>query len=190
MSNIQHKYSRTLAPSLIFLHTVHRRSCVIMPRNSAKLGDTAVEPVGEDTVDLTSDERRGTPRYGFTATAEVVDMGSRTRMNTRISDLASMERLLCGYQRAFPRCRTKVRIRVTASKKLLETQGVVVLLAAQHGHGNRLRSSPKPLTPAILNPGLTSLAAPFPPALSPAKPTRPLPPNPPTKTRSSTSCKN
>jgi PilZ domain-containing protein len=104
-----------------------------MSRSSSKLSDTAVEPAGEDTVELSPDERRGAPRYGFTATAEVVDMNSRTRMNTRISDL-SMEGCYVDTNAPFP-VRTKVRIRVTASKKTFETQGVVVYSLPNMGMG-------------------------------------------------------
>ena len=126
-----------------------------MPRNSGKLGDTAVEPVGEDTVDLTSDERRGTPRYGFTATAEVVDMHSRTRMNTRISDL-SMEGCYVDTNAPFP-VRTKVRIRVTASKKTFETQGVVVYSLPNMGMGIAF-SEPEPAHAAILKSWIDELS--------------------------------
>jgi hypothetical protein len=126
-----------------------------MPRNSAKLGDTAVEPVGEDTVDLSSEERRGTPRYGFTATAEVVDMHSRTRMNTRISDL-SMEGCYVDTNAPFP-VRTKVRIRVTASKKTFETQGVVVYSLPNMGMGIAF-DKPEPTHAAILKSWIDELS--------------------------------
>jgi PilZ domain len=86
----------------------------------------------DDTVEL-SDDRRAAPRYGFTATAEVVDMGSRTRMNTRISDL-SMEGCYVDTNAPFP-VRTKVRIRVSASKKTFETLGVVVYSLPNMGMG-------------------------------------------------------
>src|ERR1700733_16032015 len=104
-----------------------------MSRNSSKLRDTVVLRAGEDTVELTSDDRRAAPRYGFTATAEVVDMHSRTRMNTRISDL-SMEGCYVDTNAPFP-VRTKVRIRVTASKKTFETQGAVVYSLPNMGMG-------------------------------------------------------
>jgi hypothetical protein len=118
-----------------------------MSRNSSKLRDTVVERVGEDTVELASDERRGAPRYGFTATAEVVDMNSRTRMNTRISDL-SMEGCYVDTNAPFP-VRTKVRIRVTASKKTFETQGVVVYSLPNMGMGIAF-DKPEPSHAALL----------------------------------------
>jgi hypothetical protein len=137
-----------------------------MPRNSGKLGDTAVEPVGEDTVDLTSDERRGTPRYGFTATAEVVDMHSRTRMNTRISDL-SMEGCYVDTNAPFP-VRTKVRIRVTASKKTFETQGVVVYSLPNMGMGIAF-SEPEPAHAAILKSWIDELSGAVPAGFEPSE---------------------
>jgi len=94
----------------------------------------ALEDTVEDTVELsTNDDRRGAPRYAFTATAEVVDMGSRTRMNTRISDL-SMDGCYVDTNAPFP-VRTKVRIRVSASKKTFETLGTVVYSLPNMGMG-------------------------------------------------------
>ena len=126
-----------------------------MSRHSSKIADTAVEPVGEDTVDLSTEERRGTPRYGFTATAEVVDMHSRTRMNTRISDL-SMEGCYVDTNAPFP-VRTKVRIRVTASKKTFETQGVVVYSLPNMGMGIAF-DKPEPTHAAILKSWIDELS--------------------------------
>jgi PilZ domain len=126
-----------------------------MSRNSSRTADTAIEPAGEDTVSVTPDERRGNPRYGFTATAEVVDMHSRTRMNTRISDL-SMEGCYVDTNAPFP-VRTKVRIRVTASKKTFETQGVVVYSLPNMGMGIAF-SQPEPLHTAILKSWIDELS--------------------------------
>jgi PilZ domain len=134
-----------------------------VPRNS-KLGDTVVLRAGEDTVDLSSDERRGSARYGFTATAEVVDMRSRTRMNTRISDL-SMEGCYVDTNAPFP-IRTKVRIRVSASKKTFETQGVVVYSLPNMGMGIAF-DQPEPPQAAILKSWIDELSGAVPVAFEP-----------------------
>jgi hypothetical protein len=106
-----------------------------MSDRSVKLSSITARPTNalEDTVDLSPDDRRSTTRYGFTATAEVVDMNSRTRMNTRISDL-SMEGCYVDTNAPFP-VRTKVRIRVSASKKTFETLGSVVYSLPNMGMG-------------------------------------------------------
>jgi PilZ domain len=108
-----------------------------------------------DTVDLSAEERRSTPRYAFTATAEVVDVVSRTRMNTRISDL-SMQGCYVDTNAPFPR-RTKVRIRVSASKKTFETQGVVVYSLPNMGMGIAF-AEPEPAQNAILKKWIDELS--------------------------------
>lgn len=110
----------------------------------------------EDTVDLSAtDDRRGGARYAFTATAEVVDMHSRTRMNTRISDL-SMEGCYVDTNAPFP-VRTKVRIRVSASKKTFETLGVVVYSLPNMGMGISF-SRPEPQQHDILKKWIDELS--------------------------------
>jgi len=126
-----------------------------MSRSSSKLSDTAVERAGEDTVELSAEERRGTPRYGFTATAEVVDMNSRTRMNTRISDLG-MGGCYVDTNAPFPR-RTKVRIRISSAKKTFETLGVVVYSLPNMGMGIFF-AEPEPLQRAILKKWIDELS--------------------------------
>jgi hypothetical protein len=110
----------------------------------------------EDTVDLSAtDDRRGAARYAFTATAEVVDMNSRTRMNTRISDL-SMEGCYVDTNAPFP-VRTKVRIRVSASKKTFETLGTVVYSLPNMGMGISF-AQPDPVQRAILKKWIDELS--------------------------------
>lgn len=137
-----------------------------MPRNLSKLADTAIEPLGEDTVEISPDERRGATRYGFTATAEVVDMHSRTRMNTRISDL-SMEGCYVDTNAPFP-VRTKVRIRVTASKKTFETQGVVVYSLPNMGMGISF-DAPEASHAAILKTWIDELSGAVPAGFEPSE---------------------
>jgi len=81
------------------------------------------------------EERRGSPRYAFTATAEVVDMKSRTRMNTRISDLG-LQGCYVDTNAPFP-IGIRVRIRITASKRAFECQGDVVYSLPNMGMGIR-----------------------------------------------------
>ena len=101
---------------------------------AAHSAKSALEDTVEDTVDLAAtDDRRSTPRYAFTATAEVVDMHSRTRMSTRISDLG-MEGCYVDTNAPFPR-RTNVRLRITNAKKTFETLGIVVYSLPNMGMG-------------------------------------------------------
>jgi hypothetical protein len=79
------------------------------------------------------EERRSNPRYPFTATAEVVDMKSRTRMNARTSDL-SRHGCYVDTNSPFP-LQTKVRIRITNAKKSFETHATVVYSLPNMGMG-------------------------------------------------------
>src|SRR5579864_1962576 len=128
-----------------------------MPDPSLKLPSFAPRLASalEDTVELSPDDRRSNARYGFTATAEVVDMNSRTRMNTRISDL-SMEGCYVDTNAPFP-IRTKVRIRVSASKKTFETLGVVVYSLPNMGMGISF-AEPVPQQRAILKKWIDELS--------------------------------
>jgi PilZ domain len=114
-----------------------------------------VDDTVEDTVDLGGEERRVHPRYAFTATAEVVDVNSRTRMNTRISDLG-MQGCYVDSNAPFPR-RTKVRIRISASKKTFETQGIVVYSLPNMGMGIAF-AEPEPAQNAILKKWIDELS--------------------------------
>ena len=124
---------------------------------SVKVSGLAAQPANvlEDTVELAADDRRASPRYGFTATAEVVDMGSRTRMNTRISDLG-MEGCYVDTNAPFPR-RTKVRIRISNAKKTFETLGIVVYSLPNMGMGISF-SQPETSQHAILKKWIDELS--------------------------------
>ncbi len=124
---------------------------------SVKLSSLAADPASvlEDTVELPADDRRSSPRYGFTATAEVVDTVSRTRMNTRISDLG-MEGCYVDTNAPFP-VRTKIRIRISASKKTFETLGIVVYSLPNMGMGISF-AQPEPLQYAILKKWIDELS--------------------------------
>jgi hypothetical protein len=135
---------------------------------SLKLPSFAPRPVSalEDTVEISSDDRRAATRYGFTATAEVVDMNSRTRMNTRISDL-SMEGCYVDTNAPFP-IQTKVRIRVSASKKTFETLGVVVYSLPNMGMGISF-AEPDPQQRAILKKWIDELSGAVPADFEPSE---------------------
>jgi hypothetical protein len=120
-----------------------------MSNNTTKVSGIA------DNFAASNDERRLTPRYAFTATAEVVDMKSRTRMNTRISDLG-LEGCYVDTNAPFP-IMTKVRIRVSASKKTFETLGVVVYSLPNMGMGISF-TEPEPLQCAILKEWIDELS--------------------------------
>lgn len=124
---------------------------------SVKVSAVAAQPanVREDTVELAPDDRRSSPRYGFTATAEVVDTVSRTRMNTRISDLG-MEGCYVDTNAPFPR-RTKVRIRISNAKKTFETLGIVVYSLPNMGMGISF-AQPEPNQHAILKKWIDELS--------------------------------
>jgi len=103
-----------------------------METESQKPGDTATFSQA-DTSRIMIEERRMDPRFPFTATAEVVDLKSRTRMNARTSDL-SRHGCYVDTQSPFP-LHTKVRIRITSAKKSFNTQATVVYSLPNMGMG-------------------------------------------------------
>jgi hypothetical protein len=130
----------------------------MMSNSSTKASDTDLELLGASTADspaLPPDERRVSPRYAFTATAEVVDMKSRTRMNTRISDLG-MEGCYVDSNAPFP-VKTAVRIRISASKKTFETLGFVAYSLPNMGMGISF-AHPEPLQHIILKQWIDELS--------------------------------
>jgi PilZ domain len=120
--------------------------------------DTAVNRMALGTAtdfDVPIEERRSQPRYAFTATAEVVDMVSRTRMNTRISDLG-MEGCYVDTNSPFP-LKTRVRIRIISAKRTFETLGVVVYSLPNMGMGISF-AEPEPLQHVILKAWIDELS--------------------------------
>jgi len=79
------------------------------------------------------DDRRSHPRYPFTAAAEVTDMKSQARLNTRISDLG-LEGAYADTTSPFP-LGTVVRIRITNGSRAFETQATVTYALANMGMG-------------------------------------------------------
>ena len=78
-------------------------------------------------------DRRSHPRYAFTAAAEVIDLKSHTRMNTRISDLG-LEGAYVDTNSPFP-LGTVVKIRITNASRTFETKATVVYSLANMGMG-------------------------------------------------------
>ncbi|HEY2459965.1 MAG TPA: PilZ domain-containing protein [Candidatus Acidoferrum sp.] len=80
-----------------------------------------------------STERRNHARYSFTATGDVVDARSNTRIQGRISDLG---RGGCYVDTMSPfAVDTEVRIRITRDQKILACEGKVVYSAVGMGMG-------------------------------------------------------
>jgi hypothetical protein len=79
------------------------------------------------------DNRRRHPRFPFTAAAEVIDMKSHARMNTRVSDLG-FEGAYVDTQSPFP-LGTQVRIRITNASRTFETRATVVYALPNMGMG-------------------------------------------------------
>jgi len=103
------------------------------PKESASptvSGDAA--PIPKDRRG-TVDNRRRHPRFPFTAAAEVIDMKSHARMNTRVSDLG-LEGAYVDTQSPFP-LGTEVRIRITNSSRTFETRATVIYALANMGMG-------------------------------------------------------
>jgi hypothetical protein len=114
-----------------------------MSRQLASPNDTAAIRALEDPSDLheTIEDRRSSPRFPFTATAEIVDLKSRTRMNARTSDL-SRHGCYVDTQSPFP-LHTKVRIRINNAKKSFDTHATVVYSLPNMGMGLSF-STPEP----------------------------------------------
>jgi hypothetical protein len=105
-----------------------------MSRHPASPSDTGTIPALEGiSAQETIEDRRISPRFPFTATAEVVDMKSRTRMNARTSDL-SRHGCYVDTQSPFP-LHTKVRIRINNAKKSFDTYATVVYSLPNMGMG-------------------------------------------------------
>jgi len=145
-----------------------------MSNNSTKLSVSDLEPVAAvtaETAALTPEDRRSTPRFAFTATAEVVDMKSRTRMNTRISDLG-MEGCYVDSNAPFP-VMTPVRIRISALKKTFETLGTVVYSLSSMGMGISF-AEPDPAQRVILKAWIDELSGAVPADFEPSESDAPV----------------
>jgi hypothetical protein len=108
-----------------------------------------------DTSRVLIDERRMDPRFPFTATAEVVDLKSRTRMNARTSDL-SRHGCYIDTQSPFP-LHTKVRIRISSAKKSFDTHATVVYSLPNMGMGLAF-GEPEPEQKKILSAWIDDLS--------------------------------
>jgi hypothetical protein len=105
-----------------------------MAKTLSSLSDTqALRALNDSAIGETIEDRRISPRFPFTATSEIVDVKSRTRMNARTSDL-SRHGCYVDTQSPFP-LHTKVRIRITNAKKSFETPATVVYSLPNMGMG-------------------------------------------------------
>lgn len=96
--------------------------------------ETAVQTSTKESgklVQMPAQERRKSVRYLFTATAEVVDLETNTRLSARTSDLA---RGGCFIDTTFP-IGTNVSLRLTNGNKKFEGRARVVYEAAGSGMG-------------------------------------------------------
>jgi PilZ domain-containing protein len=113
------------------------------------------------------DDRRSHPRYPFTAAAEVTDMKSQARLNTRISDLG-LEGAYADTTSPFP-LGTVVRIRITNGSRAFETQATVTYALANMGMGLSF-APPEPEQLWVLQKWLDEVSGKTPPEPTPSAP--------------------
>jgi hypothetical protein len=142
-------------------HQAGKRSVMLeldlkMSKAVARPSDTStIKALTDLGVHETIEDRRNAPRFPFTATTEVVDIKSRTRMNARTSDL-SRHGCYIDTQSPFP-LHTKVRIRITNAKKSFETHATVVYSLPNMGMGLSF-STPEPEQQKILTAWIDDLS--------------------------------
>jgi hypothetical protein len=123
------------------------------PSDSGQLKAEQVEAVAAEEVAF--EDRRASPRFPFTAAAEVVDTKTRTRMNARVSDL-SRDGCYVDTNAPFP-IQTKIRIRMTSGTKTFETLGTIVYSLPNMGMGISFTQT-APDHAAILNKWINDLS--------------------------------
>lgn len=113
-------------------------------------------------VEMPKQEQRASPRYPFTAEADVTDLQSNARLSARTSDLARGGCFIDTIS-TFP-IGTRVSLRLTNDRKTFETQARVVY--AQQGMGMGLAfATPDPDQLWILEKWLGILSGELPPEL-------------------------
>jgi hypothetical protein len=80
-----------------------------------------------------ADERRRTPRYGFIASAELVEVRSDVRIATRVSEL-SRHGCYLDMMNPFPKD-TAVLVKISAAEAFFESTGVIAYSQANMGAG-------------------------------------------------------
>lgn len=96
---------------------------------------------GAGNIASSFDDRRTHARYPFTASAEVIDVKSQTRLNARINDLG-LEGCYIDSTSPFP-LGTVVQLRVSSASKVFESRATVVYSLPSMGMG-LVFSSPEP----------------------------------------------
>jgi PilZ domain len=88
-------------------------------------------------------ERRQTPRYPFSALAEIVDEEENARTSTRVSDL-SLHGCYVEMSNPFP-AGTNVMIEISTETESLETHATVAHIEPKRGMGLTFGEMPKSL---------------------------------------------
>jgi hypothetical protein len=88
-------------------------------------------------------ERRHTPRYPFTALAEIVDEDENARTSSRLSDL-SLHGCYVEMKDPFP-AGTNVMIEISTETESLETHATVAHIEPKRGMGLTFSEMPKSL---------------------------------------------
>lgn len=105
----------------------------VMPESSQKPMVVLPGPAADASMETGDVERRAGIRYPITASAEIVDIRSGTRLMARVADLS-----ICGCyvdtQSPFPK-NTTVRLSLENEKQKMETLAVVVYASIPMGMG-------------------------------------------------------
>jgi hypothetical protein len=88
-------------------------------------------------------ERRHTPRYPFSALAEIVDEAENARTSSRVSDL-SLHGCYVEMNNPFPEG-TNVMIEISTETESLETRAIVAHIEPKRGMGLTFGEMPKSL---------------------------------------------
>ena len=88
-------------------------------------------------------ERRHTPRYPFSALAEIVDEAENARTSSRVSDL-SLHGCYVEMNNPFPEG-TNVMIEISTETESLETHAIVAHIEPRRGMGLTFGEMPKSL---------------------------------------------
>jgi hypothetical protein len=85
------------------------------------------------------DERRRTPRYPFTASAEVVEQSSQASISTRVTEL-SLNGCYLDMPNPLPKD-TQIKIKIYSESKFFESTGTIVYSQANLGVGVTFRET-------------------------------------------------
>jgi hypothetical protein len=97
------------------------------PKNGDNIGEISIEGY------MGGEERRQTPRYGFIASAELIEVKADVRMVTRVSEL-SRHGCYLDMMNPFPK-ETQVLVKVSAGDAYFEGKGIIVYSQPNMGAG-------------------------------------------------------